>query len=272
MGPLLVRTWNLFHGNTVPPERAAYLDEMVRLASADSPDVLCLQEVPAWALDRLSGWSGMHAFGDVAARPALGPLPVTATIGRAVTSLHHGVIRSFVAGQANAILVAPALGARDRHVCVLNPRSFRRTQARWLGLDVVTRLSWARERRICQAVRAGRGKDTLVVANLHATAYPRDPRLADAELMRAATFVDGIARPSEPIVLCGDFNISTQRSSALAELASPEWGFSRAGSGIDHVIVRGLKIVEGPERWPNQRRRLDGRLLSDHAPVEARIA
>src|SRR5438105_1106403 len=37
---LLVRTWNVFHGNTSPPRRRAFLDEMVRLASRDRPDVL----------------------------------------------------------------------------------------------------------------------------------------------------------------------------------------------------------------------------------------
>jgi endonuclease/exonuclease/phosphatase family metal-dependent hydrolase len=42
---LLVRTWNLFHGNTLPPGRKAFLREMVRLASSDRPDVLCLQEI-----------------------------------------------------------------------------------------------------------------------------------------------------------------------------------------------------------------------------------
>ena len=65
---MLVRTWNLFHGNTNPPGRRAFLDEMVELATADDPDVLCAQEVPAWALGRFTG-------GDVAARPTLGPLP-----------------------------------------------------------------------------------------------------------------------------------------------------------------------------------------------------
>ena len=54
---MLIRTWNVFHGNAVPPERRAFLAEMVRLASADDPDVLCLQELPAWALPRLGDWS-----------------------------------------------------------------------------------------------------------------------------------------------------------------------------------------------------------------------
>ena len=47
---MLVRSWNLFHGNTVPPQPREYLREMLRLATADDPDVLCVQEVPAWAL------------------------------------------------------------------------------------------------------------------------------------------------------------------------------------------------------------------------------
>ena len=29
--PLLVRTWNVFHGNAVPPERRAFLDRVVQL-------------------------------------------------------------------------------------------------------------------------------------------------------------------------------------------------------------------------------------------------
>ena len=41
--PVLVRTWNLFHGNAVPPERRGFLEEMVQLVTADAPDVVCLQ-------------------------------------------------------------------------------------------------------------------------------------------------------------------------------------------------------------------------------------
>ena len=50
---MLVRTWNLFHGNTNPPRRGAYLREMVELITTGSPDVVCLQEIPVWALARL---------------------------------------------------------------------------------------------------------------------------------------------------------------------------------------------------------------------------
>ena len=269
---MLVRTWNLFHGNAKPPERHAFLEEMVRLAAADRPDVLCLQEVPAWALDRLEGWSGMSAVGAVAAPPTIGPLPSTAEIGRVLTSLNHALLRSAFAGQANAVLVGEGLRIRDERWIVLNPRRFRHAQARWLGLDLVARLGWAKERRVCQAVRvAGEDGSTLVVGNLHATSFDADQRLADAELLRAAWFVDAVAVPGEPVVLCGDFNVTPARSRTLADLTGPEWGFSAAaGKGIDHVLVRGVEA--GPEEtWPPERRRLDGRLLSDHAPVEVRL-
>jgi endonuclease/exonuclease/phosphatase family metal-dependent hydrolase len=268
---LLVRTWNVFHGNAKPPERRAYLEEMVRLATADRPDVLCLQEVPVWALERLAGWSGMTAVGAVAARPTIGPLPSTPELGRKLTALDHGRFRSAFSGQANAVLVGGALRVLDERRIVLNSRRFRAAQARWLGLGIIARLAWAKERRVCQAVRVATGEGTLVVGNLHATSYPADRRLADAELLRAAWFADALAAPGEPIVLCGDFNVEGHLSRTLRDLAGPEWGFSAAaGEGIDHVLVRGAEA--GPaERWPPARRRLDGRLLSDHAPVEVRV-
>ena len=268
---LLVRTWNLFHGNAVPPERDAFLEEMVGLAVADAPDVVLLQEVPAWALERLDDWSGMAAVGEVAARPSLGPLPSTAAVGRALTSLHHGLFRAAFAGQANAILVRAPLRVLDREAIVLNARRFRRAQSRWLGLGLAARLAWAKERRVCQAVRL-RVPDgaTMLVANLHATAYRADERLADAELLRAAAFVDALAAPDEPILIGGDFNVAAARSWTLGELGGPEWRFSQPGPGIDQILVRGLP-ASAPERWSPERRRLDGRLLSDHAPVDVRV-
>ena len=64
---LLIRTWNMFHGNADPPERHAFLEEMVRLITADEPHVVCLQELPAWSLDYLEGWSEMRTTCAVAA-------------------------------------------------------------------------------------------------------------------------------------------------------------------------------------------------------------
>jgi endonuclease/exonuclease/phosphatase family metal-dependent hydrolase len=268
---LLVRTWNLFHGNTKPPGRKAFIEEMVRLATADRPGVLCLQELPVWALARLADWSGMSVVSDVARGPSLGLLPSTAAVGRVLTELHHGLLRSAFSGQANAVLLNPELAILDHRRVVLNPYRFRRAQARRLGLKRATRRAWAKERRVCQAIRIRRGERTLVVGNLHATSYAADRRLADVELLRAAVYVDGIALPGEGVLLCGDFNLSVRCSRTLAELMSSEWSFSAASpTGIDHVLVRGLRAGK-PRVWQEERRRHDGRLLSDHAPVEVDV-
>lgn len=266
---MLIRSWNLFHGNTVPPGRDAPLEEMVRLAAADAPDVVCLQEVPLWALEHLERWSGMVAFGDVAAQATVGPLPSTTAVGRALTSVHPGILRSAFAGQGNAILVRPGCRLLARDLLVLNARRFRRVQARWLGLPLAARLAWAGERRVCQAVRlALPDGGTALVANLHATAYRPDARLADAELLRAAVFADALAAPDDVCILAGDFNVRTSASWTLRDLLGAEWSFAGGGPGIDHVLARGAPV--GPvRRWPDERRRRDGLLLSDHAPVEA---
>ncbi len=263
--PLLVRTWNVFHGNANPPERRGFLEEMARLASADRPDVLCLQELPVWALRRLDEWSGMRPFGAVAAKPRLG----SAELGRVITELHHGLFRSAVAGQANAILLAQGLQPLSTDSIVLNPRSFRRAQARALGLDKRIQLAWAKERRVCHAVRASAGERFLTAATLHDSSVP-DWRVPDAELLRAAAFADSFAEPGDVLVLAGDFNVIREHSKTLELLTGPEWGFSKPISGIDQILVRGAKAGHA-KCWPDERRFLEGRLLSDHAPVEVAI-
>lgn len=116
--PLLVRTWNVFHGNAVPPERRAYLREMVELVAADDPDAVCLQEVPVWALGDLERWSGMHAFGAIGARPLLR----SAELGRWVTELDHGLLRSAVTGEALATLVATRHAVSDETRDLVGPK------------------------------------------------------------------------------------------------------------------------------------------------------
>lgn len=243
---------------------------MVRLASTDRPAVLCLQEVPVWALAQLDDWSGMPAIGAVAQRPSVGPFPSTPELGRRLTELHHGLLRSAFTGQANAILLDSSLQIREHRHVILNPFRFRRAQARRLELGTVERLAWSKERRVCHAVRVQRGNETLVVGNLHATGLP-DRRVPDAELLRAAVFVDGMATPGEPVLLCGDFNVSAHNSRTLADLTGAEWGFGGpTPTGIDHILTRGLE-ASPPVRWPVERRLHEGRLLSDHAPVEREV-
>lgn len=211
---MLVRTWNLFHGKPSPPGRLAFLEQMIGLATQDGPDVVCLQELPVWALPHLERWSGMHASTAVARRPLL---PVGA---RTVTALHHGLLRSAFTGEGDAILT--------------------REPARALGVHVVgeTKL-----RRIAHAVEiAG-----VTVVNFH----------IDGD---RGQFDRVLALAGERSIVAGDANL----------VAPDADGFSPPLAGsIDQIFVRGLVLREGPTPWPVDRRVLDGRVLSDHAPVEA---
>jgi endonuclease/exonuclease/phosphatase family metal-dependent hydrolase len=236
---LLFRTWNLFHGNTSPPERRAFLDEMVRLASRDRPDVLCLQELPLWSLSRLEAWSGMRALPDRTRRAPLG-----AMLGRLITALDHGLFRSALTGQANAILLSRNFEVRERSSTPLRGSS---------------------EPRRCEVARVVRDGRPLVVANTHL-----DSRVADEQLLRAAAFVEGFARAGEAVVLAGDFNVTSEASSALRTLAGAESLSGASPVGIDHVLARGLSGPPG-EPWPVERRAIDGRILSDHPPVDREL-
>jgi endonuclease/exonuclease/phosphatase family metal-dependent hydrolase len=236
---VLVRTWNVFHGNTSPPRRRAFLDEMVRLAARDRPEILCLEELPLWALSRLEGWSGMTAVADVTRRAPLGVL-----VGRLITALDHGLFRSAFTGQANAILVSPGLELRERSS---------------------TRLSGSSEPRRCQAVRVVEGGRSVVVANTHL-----DSETADEQLLQAVGFIDHFAGPGEAAVLAGDFNITDEQSKALRTLGGAGSLSGATPTGIDHILVRGLHGPPG-EPWPVERRTVDGRILSDHAPVDREL-
>ena len=271
---MLIRTWNVFHGNTSPPQRRAFLEDTVAARrSADEPDVVCLQELPlvAAAARRLERDTGGRPA--LAQPPSLGPLPSTPTIGRAITSLHQGLLRSAFSGQGERDpRLAPARALRDAaRLHVLNPRQLpARADASGSGSGSLARLAWAKERRVCQAVRVWDGEPRRsLVANLHATSYPPDQRLADAELLRAFVYVDGLAQPGEPVAVAGDFNVTLR---ALAHAA----GHHADGVGL---LAAGAGHRPRPRARPraSSRARRGGRssgascggaVLSDHAPVD----
>jgi endonuclease/exonuclease/phosphatase family metal-dependent hydrolase len=168
------------------------------------------------------------------------------------------------------VLMAPRLTIVEAPTSLpLNPRAVRRREAKRLGLSIATRVAWSRNRRVAQLVRIAVGAETAVVVNVHLSSL-LDSRPVDAELLRAVTYADGFARPGEPLVVAGDFNLTTASSRLLTALRH-DWGFSEAAGGIDHVLTRGLTVVRGPAAWAEERRRHGELLLSDHAPVEAEM-
>jgi endonuclease/exonuclease/phosphatase family metal-dependent hydrolase len=162
---VLVRSWNLFHGNTQPPQRRAFLREMVQLITGDEPDVVCLPEIPLWALRFLEHWSGMQRVSAVARRPRI-------PFGRWPTRLHHGLLRSALTGEGDAILAAKRYRLSDERTAVVSTDGLRR---------------------IVHGVRLDSG---IYVANAHITGE-------HAQLERVFEFVE-----DEPRVIVGaDFNL-----------------------------------------------------------------
>jgi endonuclease/exonuclease/phosphatase family metal-dependent hydrolase len=166
---LLVRTWNVFHGNARRPGRRSYLRQMIELASHDRPDVVCLQEVPLWALERLGGWSGGMQVAATKTLPSVLPRGLAGWISRR----HQGLWRSAIAGQANAILVAPA-------------HTLEQLEELWVSIPS------KHPRRIHSVLVAGR----VVIVNAHLS--------ADAgELERTFAFAEAWL----PVALAGDLNV-----------------------------------------------------------------
>lgn len=211
---VVIRTWNLFHGNAHPPGRRAYLRQMIELVTRDRPDIVCLQELPVWAVSRLAAWSGMHAVAAVARRPLL------KCGAKLLTDLNNGLFRSAFTGEADAILSSQP--ASDLGVIVVGQKRLRRI-AHTVEIDGVT------------------------VVNFHIDGD-------EQQLGRVLALAD------DRSVVAGDTNL---RGRAADGFSPP-----LAGS-IDQIYVRGLEVLEPPRAWPVERRMLDGRVLSDHAPVEA---
>ncbi|HEX2096021.1 MAG TPA: hypothetical protein VHF50_01470, partial [Solirubrobacterales bacterium] len=113
---------------------------------------------------------------------------------------------------------------------------------------------------------------TLCVANLHASA--NRPDLAAEDVLRAARIADEWAGEA-PLLFGGDLNLQPHENGEVFDELRERFGLAppTAPNAIDHLLARGLEVIERPRRWPAERRevRRDGLALrlSDHAPVEA---
>jgi endonuclease/exonuclease/phosphatase family metal-dependent hydrolase len=220
-----VLTWNLFHGRAVPERRHGLLAEFTDKIAGWGWDVALLQEVPPWWPPRLATACGADQRTVLTSRNALLPLR------RAVAERRPDLLKAN-GGGANAILV------------------------RGDGIEVHARrrLRFRPERRVLHAV-ALRGAGVWV-ANVHATANPKD--LSRADMAACGTTLARWAGGA-PVLLGGDANV-----------ADPEVpGFADAGGHrIDRFFVRGgLTVAAAPRTLAR-----DG--LSDHAPVlvEVRVS
>jgi len=262
-------SWNLFHGRDRPPERGLFTwhsrllqtgEVGERYAQVNRPlfdgfaEVLCelhwdvalLQETPPRWLRPLGAACGASGASALTARNQL------AFIRARVAGWNPDLIKSHEGG-SNQLLVRSPGRLRDVRRLTLTHRPERR------------RMLFARVE--------PRGGGRLAVANLHASAG--DPERAGPEVERAAECAVEWAG-GDPLLFGGDFNLrpgtEPEPFSTLRERFDLEP--ATGPKAIDHLLVRGLEMVEAPRELPGEVRELPGperrRIrLSDHAPVTA---
>lgn len=265
-----VLSWNLYHGRDFPPDKALFTlrsrllrvternDSHVQvnrslsreftgwLADADW-DVALLQEAPPlWfrALRRRTGAAGARAF---TSRNVIPPLQ------RLAAWVNPDLIASWEGG-SNQLLVRDPGRILEQRTMTLTRRPERRTML-WARVELPDRS------RVC-------------LANLHASAGL--PKKATAEVLAAATCAVEWSE-GDPLVFGGDLNLRPARDPHPFVELRERFGLGdpTGPDAIDHLLARGLDVVEPPRRLPAEGREVsqpDGRRLrpSDHAPVTAR--
>jgi endonuclease/exonuclease/phosphatase family metal-dependent hydrolase len=260
---LRVISWNLFHGRDAPPNRALYtwrsrllriterdathvqvnrdlFDEFAAMIATARWDLALLQEAPPRWTSRLAEKSDAEAQVVLTSRNWL------ARPSHAIARISPDLIASHEGG-SNLTLVRRSAGS------IVEGREIelrRRPERRMMGF--------------------ARLESGLCVANLHVT--NDRPPLAEEEIRTAAETATAWASDA-PLLFGGDFNVRPTETDLYDAL---ERRFGLAGptspTAIDHVLARGLQLVEKPRAWPDADREVAGdglRIrLSDHSPVE----
>lgn len=264
-------TWNLFHGRDAPPDRSLFtwrsrllrvternashvqvnrglLPEFSQLLCAAHWDVALLQECPPRFTGPLASACEAETHSVLTSRNSLAPLR------RAIARRNPDLIASAEGGSNLTLL---------RRGSQLGGIGERRELA--LREDPP-------ERRTMGFLRTDSG---LCVANLHTT--NDRPDLSVDELRLAAATATEWAGDS-PLLLGGDLNLRPSENPETFDELLDRFGLGgpTAPGSIDHLLARGLEIVEAPATWPAERRELSERgyalRLSDHAPVGATFA
>ena len=260
-------SWNLFHGRDFPPDPALFtwrsrllgreernathvqvnrdlLAEFARVLADAEWDVALLQECPPRFAVPLAAACGAEAHAVLTSRNLFGSL------------------RGFVA-RRNPDLIASGEGGSN--LTLVRGRIVERRET--------TIHAGAPERRAMAFTRVEfTAGEQLCVANLHAT--NDRPDLATVDVLRAAEAAVAWAGRA-PLLFGGDLNLRPgPNGQAFSQLNSRfGLGGGTAPDAIDHLLARGLAIVEPATAWPVERRELPLaglRLrISDHSPVQA---
>jgi endonuclease/exonuclease/phosphatase family metal-dependent hydrolase len=264
-----VLSWNLYHGRDFPPDPALFTlrSRLLRITERDETHI----QVNRLLRDEFTGWVADHAW-DVAMLQETPPLwfhalgrgarsngvraltsrNVVPPLQRLAANLNPDLIASWEGGSNQLFVRAPGRILEHRKLTLA-----RRPERR--------RMVWARIRLA--------GGETVCFANLHASAGL--PEKATGEVLAAAASALEWSA-GDPLVFGGDLNLRPAGDPlAFAELRERYGlGDPTGPHAIDHVLARGLEVVERPARLAGEQRELaqrDGRRLrlSDHAPVIA---
>jgi endonuclease/exonuclease/phosphatase family metal-dependent hydrolase len=282
-------SWNLFHGRDFPPDPALFTwrsrllrvaernethvqvnrdlsEEFRRLLAAADWDVALLQECPPRWWRQLAEACEAEPHGVLTSRNSLGSLRALAA------RLNPDLIASGEGG-SNLTLIRGSLVTPDDHK---EPRDGGKAAGIVERREVAIREGRPERRAMAFTRIGGHGNDPpLCVANLHAT--NDRPDLATEDVLRAAEAASAWAEDA-PLLFGGDLNLRPAETPVVFDELRERFGLAAptAPDAIDHLLVRGLEVVEPARLWPPKRRELRGSgralRLSDHAPVEARFA
>ena len=238
-----VVTWNLFHGRDhpgkgMPDATDSLLPEFSEFLDGLPWEIALLQEAPPRWLDDLGRASRASGALGLTSRNELPSLRA------AIADRLPDLIKSGEGGSNMTLARAPArIEVVERH-----------------------RLAWRPERRALLLTRiAAPGGRSIAVANMHLS-VPSTGQ-GHAEVVRAAELADAFAG-GDPLILGGDLNLRPVHHAPAFEELERRFGLAAptGPKAIDHLLVRGLEVVEKPRA----RKHAAGPLqLSDHAPVTA---
>jgi endonuclease/exonuclease/phosphatase family metal-dependent hydrolase len=241
-------TWNLFHGRDLPGEvdyKRSLRAEFATLLARFEWDIALLQEAPPRWFRDLASTAGAQGWMVKTSRNQLGSLRGW------IADRAPDMIKSNEGGSNQILFRPPWTVAEERQL----------TLAHW---PERRRMMWLR-------LQSPDGA-TLCVANLHASAH--NPARSAQELERAADAALAWSG-DQPLLLGGDFNTRPSEQTWIYERLA-ELGFSQptAAHAIDHLLARGLAVVEPPHQLPPERRDVavgsaQHVRLSDHAVVVA---
>ena len=264
-------SWNLFHGRDFPPDPALFTwrSRLLRISERNATHVQVNRDLPGEFCRLLA-----EAEWDVAllqeCPPRYCPLLVRACDAephRVLTSRNSlGALRARAA-QLNPDLIASGEGGSNLTLV--------RAAGSLGGIAERRELAIHRGRPERRAMAFTRTASGICIANLHAT--NDRPDLAADDVLRAAEAAAGWAGEA-PLLFGGDLNLRPEKSPEVFAELRERFNLTAPTEprAIDHLLARGLEVIEPPRQWPPERRELDedgcALRLSDHALLEARFA